>query len=138
MVTNEYVVFALVDDDSEAVLDKIPLRDIEGVEDISRFITTLSCCNQFINSVVISTKASGHNGGRAYYLQADSTDDCAQLAAQLSSLAKSAARGVDGASLLGKLCFTGRGVFESPHFQNIFVILTLAVSATPSDVVCRG
>lgn len=131
-MTNEHVAFAHVDD--EAVLDKIPLIEIENVQDVSRYSTTRV---DYINSVVISTKDSGHNGGRTYFLQADSTDDCAQLAAKLSSLAKSAARSVDGESLLGKLRFTSRGIYESLYFQNIFVILTLAVRATLLDVVSR-
>ena len=130
MVTNEYVVFTHIGE--ETVLDKIPLREIEGAEDMSRFKPMRIDGAQFAYAVVISTEASGYNGGRAYHLQADSKDDCAQLAAQLSSLAKSAARGGDTASLLGILRLTSHNVFESPYFQNIFALLTLAVSWLPS------
>jgi hypothetical protein len=129
VVTKEYIAFAHVGE--ERILDKIPLIEIEGAEETSRYKGT-QIDAQFSNVVILSTEAAGYNGGRTYHIQADSKEDCAQLAAQLSSLAKSAARNAVVASAhLGNLRHSSRRLFEAPYFQGFFALLTLAVSAEP-------
>ena len=129
VVTKEYIAFAQVGE--ERILDKIPLREIEDAEESSR-CKAAHIDAQFANVVILSTAAAGYNGGRSYHLQADSKEDCAQLAAQLSSLAKSAARNAPEASAqFGNLRRSSRRSFEAPYFRGFFALLTLAVSATP-------
>ena len=82
---------------------------------------------RFAEAIMIKTSIDGHNGGRTYYIQADSKNDCEQLESTISRLAKIAARRAKSTSSFAKLRLLARDIFESSSLQGASAFLILAV-----------
>ena len=90
----------------EKVYDSIPLSEVSSVEEINKESSNESNQQQqqepnshksadsaqtrFQNALQIKTDPDGHNGGRTYYLQATSTEQCRSIAMSLALLSRRA------------------------------------------------
>ena len=108
-------------------MDEIPLKEVDLVQDMSKYNVGVDAAS-FASAIVITTSHEGRNAGRTYYLQAESREDCTILVARLTRLSKAAAQRAKATSLLGKIRVISRIVYESPYFQGSSALLILAVS----------
>ena len=82
---------------------------------------------KFSEAILLKTIAHGRNGGRTYYIHADSPHDCNELAIKISKLARAAARRTEAKSPVAKIRLFARDIFGSQYFQMTSAFLILMV-----------
>ena len=125
VVTREMIAF--VNPGENAIVDRIYLKDVELAHDMSKFNSGVDGA-KFVDAIMITTLPEGYNGGRTYYFQADSKQDCIDLTYRLAKLSRSAARRAEASTVIAKIRLWCRVVFHSPAFQGTSALLILAVS----------
>jgi hypothetical protein len=137
--------FANVADDQ--LLDQIPLEEIIGIEEMevsseenmSQHIeSTIETTVNFTNAFQIRTKNEGYNGGRSYFLRAESEVDLAILIQGVAVAAKGAARKARARSTIQIAQDHARSLYNSSWFQGTAAFLIIAVgpalhASIPSD-----
>ena len=92
IVTPEIIAVGRIDDDSETLLDAIPFVDVEsvrefhGTDEAHLEKGSKDCLNAFM----ITTVPGGHNSGRTYYFQTNSSESYDVITRHLQSNAKTA------------------------------------------------
>ena len=120
---------AFMNPGNEDIIDRIFLSEIDLVQDMAKFNRGVDAAS-FSFVIMITTSYSGFNGGRTYYLQAESNEDCTELASQISQLARIATKKAEAHNTIGKIRMHCRKVYDSPYFQGASALLILAVSST--------
>jgi hypothetical protein len=124
VVTDDIVGFAKEGDDM--MIDSIPLNEVETVQEMSKFKTSVDKA-KFSNAFMITTIPEGSNDGRTYYLQADSEDQCSELATRIAGMGRRAARRAETKSRIHKIQYLARSIYASEQFQFGCALLILAV-----------
>ena len=140
VLTNDTIAFAQTDDDT--MIDYIPLDEVVAIcimetQDEDRdFVKTQSsdtksstrgsqdCC-----SLLIKTTPDGQNGGRDYYLRADSAETCKTIVCTLERAANTANFRAKAKSRFAKSQFAVRKIHVSGLFHSTSAFLIAAVSA---------
>jgi hypothetical protein len=136
------VAFAQPDD--EIMIDFIPLDEVEA----ARIMETQDEEWDFIKSqasdskapprgapdfccLLIKTAPDGQNGGRDYYLRADSAETCKSIVRTLKKAARSAKFRAEAHSRFAKSQFAVRKVYVSAPFHYTSAFLIAAVPPRP-------
>ncbi len=140
VLTRDTIAFAQPDDD--IMIDYIPLAEVEAIRIMEThdenldFIKASSvdsksqsrgspdCC-----SMLIKTSPDGQNGGRDYYLRADTAETCKAIVCTLEKAAISAKFRADANSRFTKSQFAVRKIHVSGPFHYTSAFLIAAVSA---------
>jgi hypothetical protein len=122
-----------VDDESETLLDAIPLVDIEAVKEMLAGDEAQLGKDRgmFINAFMITTVPGGHNSGRTYYLQTDTTESYSALTRLLVSSVKEARKRAEFNTRFRKTQYILRRFFNSPGFQYFSAFLIILVRPLP-------
>ena len=112
--------------DEETVIDQVPLCDVELVQDMSTVNAGIDG-SKFMNAIVIKTSSTGHNGGRTYYLKANSQEECIGTVKLLKDLAHEASIQVRAKTKFARIRLKARDLFNSSYFQLASGFLILAV-----------
>jgi hypothetical protein len=140
VLTNDTVAFAQPDD--EIMIDYIPLAEVEAIrimetpDERRDFIKAPSndnkshSCGTQDCSLLIKTAPDGQNGGRDYYLRADSAEECKDIVRTLEKAAYSAKFRANANTRFAKSQFAVRKIHVSGPFHYTSAFLISAVSAT--------
>jgi hypothetical protein len=121
---SEVVLFAHTNEDT--VIDKIPLIEIKLVREMIDAVeegTNSKDCNE----LMIETDADGYNSGRTYYLQAESSGACRDIAKKLSKNSKIAIDRANAQTAFAQAQQKVRKFYISTIFQNVVASLILMV-----------
>jgi hypothetical protein len=124
IVTEDIISFS--HEDTDIVIDCILLKEVESVQDMSIFKSSVDKA-KFHNAFMITTTQDGSNEGRIYYLQAETEDECASLSTTLEEMAARARKKAQTESRFRKIQFTANHIYSSRYFRHSTAILILAV-----------
>ena len=116
-------------DESETLLDTIPLVDIESIRDmIAGDNAELEKESKTVqNSLIITTVPGGHNAGRTYYIQASSPELAATVSRLLIKTSKEAKNRAEFQTRYAKSQYITRKIFNSHVVQNFSACLIILV-----------
>ncbi len=116
-------------DESETLLDTIPLVDIESIRDmIAGDNANLEKENKTVlNSFIITTIPGGHNSGRTYYFQAASPESQQTVSRLLIKSIKEAKIRAEFHTRYAKSQYIMRTIFNSQVVQNVSALLIILV-----------
>jgi hypothetical protein len=128
-VTKETIAIGRPNDDSETLLDEIPLADVLAVREmVGMGEDMLDKDNGHLtNAFMITTVTGGHNSGRTYYFQASSPDAYFQLTRHLLANAKAARKRAEFNTRFTKSQYNMRVMFNSRIFQYFSALLIVMV-----------
>jgi hypothetical protein len=86
---------------------------------------------KFRNAVQINTIMDGYNSGRAYYLQAETEEDCRELATTLAVMSKDAKKRAEDKTRFQILQCKVLKFYDSTPFQCLVAFLIVAVRSFP-------
>jgi hypothetical protein len=125
------------------MIDYIPLAEVEAIRimetphEAQDFIKASSCDSKSTSrgtqdfcSLLIKTAPDGQNGGRDYYLRADSAEECKGIVRTLERASSSAKFRVNANTRFAKSQFAVRKIHVSGPFHYTSAFLIAAVSAT--------
>ena len=109
------------------MIDQIPLSEVESVRAMDAFDDQDFDRAKFANAVMITTIPNGHNSGRTYYLQADTSTKCNDLVTHLIKVTRSARKRAEAKTQFAKSQFKVREIFNSAPFQLLSASLIISV-----------
>ncbi len=123
-----------LNDESETLLDKIPLVDIESIRNMlaDDNIELERKSGGFQNSIIITTVPGGHNSGRTYYMQASSPELNEKVSSHLIRISKEAKKRAKFNTRFAKSQYRAKKIYNSLIFQNLSAILIILVRAISS------
>lgn len=126
--TKDFV--AITKDHDDAIIDKIPLAEVDSVRDMQNTDSEEgnSDKSQFHSALMIKTVPHGHNSGRTYYFQAGSGEECIKLVRDITLWSKTARKREEAISRFKRSQRKVRKMFDSPHFQTLSAMLIIGVS----------
>ncbi len=125
-----------LNDESETLLDKIPLVDIESIRNMlaDDNAELEKKCGAFQNSLIITTIPGGHNSGRTYYMQASSPELHEKLSRHLIKKSKEAKKRAKFNTRFAKSQYRTKKIYNSHIFQNLSAFLIILVRTAFSFV----
>jgi hypothetical protein len=106
------------------ILQKSHSADSQEIERLDKDSTS----RLFVNAFQIATIPDGHNSGRSYYLQAESSEVKRKIIKQLQLLTESARKRAEAKSLFRQAQDRVRGIYITWIFQSGAALLIVAVS----------
>jgi hypothetical protein len=125
VVTREMIAFT--DPGDEDIIDRIFLSEVDRVQDMAKFNQGVEAAT-FSSVIMIATAQAGFNNGRTYYIQAETEEDCTEIATKISHLVTIATRKAEAENIFAQFRMFCRQVFHSPYFQAASALLIIAVS----------
>ncbi len=129
IVTKDLIAIGKIDDESETMLDAIPLVEVETVREmLARDDAPLDKDNgNYLNALMITTISEGHNSGRTYYLQTSNSDSYAVLTRTLQANTKHAHKRAEFNTRFSKSQYRLRKIYHSAPFQFLSALLIILV-----------
>ncbi len=121
---SEVVLFAQLSEDT--VIDKIPLNEIKLVREMID-AEGEGKKSKDGNEFMIETNADGYNSGRTYYLQADSSKACRDVAKKISQNSIMSIERANAKTAFAQAQQHVRKIYSSAIFQNVVAFLILTV-----------
>ena len=124
------IAISRVDDESETLLDAIPLVDVDAVKEMLAGDEAQLGKDRgmFLNAFMITTVPGGHNSGRTYYLQTDTAESYSTLTRHVMHCAKEARKRSEFNTRFRKSQYVLRKFFNSPGVQYFSAFLIILVS----------
>ncbi len=125
-----------LNDESETLLDKIPLVGIESIRNMlaDDNAELQKKSGEFQNSLIITTIPGGHNSGRTYYMQASSPELHEKVSSHLLKKSKEAKKRAKFNTRFTKSQYRAKKIYFSHIFQNLSAFLIILVRAVISSV----
>jgi hypothetical protein len=129
IVTKDLIAIGRIDDESETLLDAIPLVEVESVREmLARDDAQLDTnSSNYLNAFMITTVPGGHNSGRTYYLQTSSSDSYIILTRRLQINTKHARKRAEFNTRFSRSQYHLRKIFNSALFQFLSALLIILV-----------
>ncbi len=130
ILTKDLIAIGRMDDDSETLLDAIPLADVDSVREmLAMDDAQLEKENgNYLNAFMITTVPDGHNSGRTYYIQTSTSEAYTMLTRRLQANAKQAHKLAEFNTRFSKSQYRLRKIFQSAPFQFLSALLIVVVS----------
>ena len=129
IVTKELIAIGRANDESETLLDAIPIIDIDSIAEMGgdESANLDKHSGKFLNAFMITTVPGGHNCGRTYHLQAASPEMYAKVIQHLVRNKKEAIKRALFNTRFTKSQYWVRKIFRSRIFQNFAALLITLV-----------
>ncbi len=129
ILTKDLIAIGRIDDESETMLDAIPLEDVDSVREmLARDDAQLDKgSGNYLNAFMINTVPDGHNSGRTYYVQTSTSESYTTLTQKLQVNSKRARKRAEFNTRFSKSQYRLRKIFNSGAFQFLSALLIILV-----------